>query len=164
MAADYAAGAAEWPVPLGELVVWRACGVRGGYPAPGDRRNLTFSWTPAAVLCLAASRGRVLCDALDRFPDSGTDEERTRDDQTFQRPDGTFLVLVNGEGKHSLWPEFATLPSPQETPWSGKGASHGAQRCLVWTSVTAFTLSRARTGAVRIIMLLPFMCERIRSQ
>ncbi|MEV0749699.1 MbtH family protein [Streptomyces sp. NBC_01220] len=28
----------------------------------------------------------------------------------FDDPDGRFLVLVNGEGQHSLWPSFADVP------------------------------------------------------
>jgi MbtH protein len=28
----------------------------------------------------------------------------------FDDPDGTFLVLVNDEGQHSLWPAFAEVP------------------------------------------------------
>lgn len=28
----------------------------------------------------------------------------------FDDPEGTFLVLVNEEGQHSLWPEFAAVP------------------------------------------------------
>lgn len=28
----------------------------------------------------------------------------------FENPDGTYLVLVNDEGQHSLWPEFAAVP------------------------------------------------------
>jgi MbtH protein len=28
----------------------------------------------------------------------------------FDDPDGRFLVLVNGEGQHSLWPSFAEVP------------------------------------------------------
>ncbi len=28
----------------------------------------------------------------------------------FDDPDGTFLVLVNDEGQHSLWPTFADVP------------------------------------------------------
>jgi MbtH protein len=28
----------------------------------------------------------------------------------FDNPDGVFLVLVNEEGQHSLWPEFAAVP------------------------------------------------------
>jgi MbtH protein len=29
----------------------------------------------------------------------------------FDDDDGTFLVLVNHEGEHSLWPEFAKIPA-----------------------------------------------------
>ncbi len=29
----------------------------------------------------------------------------------FDDPDGRFLVLVNDEGQHSLWPEFAEVPA-----------------------------------------------------
>ncbi|MEU1252014.1 MbtH family protein [Streptomyces chartreusis] len=28
----------------------------------------------------------------------------------FDNEDGTFLVLVNDEGQHSLWPSFAAVP------------------------------------------------------
>ncbi|MEU9202650.1 MbtH family protein [Streptomyces sp. NPDC048332] len=28
----------------------------------------------------------------------------------FDDPDGRFLVLVNDEGQHSLWPSFADVP------------------------------------------------------
>lgn len=29
----------------------------------------------------------------------------------FDDPEGRFLVLVNDEGQHSLWPEFARIPA-----------------------------------------------------
>lgn len=29
----------------------------------------------------------------------------------FEDPDGTYLVLVNDEGQHSLWPTFAEVPA-----------------------------------------------------
>ncbi|MEV6969329.1 MbtH family protein [Hamadaea sp. NPDC051192] len=29
----------------------------------------------------------------------------------FDDPEGTFLVLVNDEGQHSLWPAFADVPA-----------------------------------------------------
>ena len=29
----------------------------------------------------------------------------------FDDPDGTFRVLVNGEDQHSLWPDFAPVPT-----------------------------------------------------
>ncbi|MFI9626612.1 MbtH family protein [Streptomyces sp. NPDC052042] len=32
----------------------------------------------------------------------------------FDDPDGTFLVLVNDEGQHSLWPSFADVPAGWE--------------------------------------------------
>nr|WSW70872.1 MbtH family protein [Streptomyces sp. NBC_00995] len=32
----------------------------------------------------------------------------------FDDPDGRFLVLVNGEGQHSLWPAFADVPGGWE--------------------------------------------------
>ena len=32
----------------------------------------------------------------------------------FDDPDGTFLVLVNDEGQHSLWPAFAAVPAGWE--------------------------------------------------
>lgn len=28
----------------------------------------------------------------------------------FDDPNGTFLVVVNNEGQHSLWPQFALVP------------------------------------------------------
>ncbi|MDN0194388.1 MbtH family protein [Streptomyces sp. S.PNR 29] len=28
----------------------------------------------------------------------------------FENEDGTYLVLVNDEGQHSLWPDFADVP------------------------------------------------------
>ncbi|HEX2316110.1 MAG TPA: MbtH family protein [Thermomonospora sp.] len=29
----------------------------------------------------------------------------------FEDPEGAFLVLVNDEGQHSLWPSFAAVPA-----------------------------------------------------
>ena len=33
----------------------------------------------------------------------------------FDETDGTFLVLVNGEGQHSLWPSFIPIPDGWKT-------------------------------------------------
>jgi len=33
----------------------------------------------------------------------------------FDNEDGTFLVLVNDEGQHSLWPEFLDVPAGWRT-------------------------------------------------
>ncbi|MET7848701.1 MbtH family protein [Streptomyces avermitilis] len=32
----------------------------------------------------------------------------------FDNPEGRFLVLVNDEGQHSLWPSFAEVPAGWE--------------------------------------------------
>ncbi|WP_328929089.1 MULTISPECIES: MbtH family protein [unclassified Streptomyces] len=29
----------------------------------------------------------------------------------FENPNGTYLVLINDEGQHSVWPEFAEVPA-----------------------------------------------------
>jgi len=29
----------------------------------------------------------------------------------FEDPDGTYVVLVNDEGQHSLWPSFVAVPA-----------------------------------------------------
>jgi len=44
----------------------------------------------------------------------------------FEDPDGTYLVLVNDEGQHSLWPEFADVPDG----WSVALSAAGRQECL----------------------------------
>jgi MbtH protein len=33
----------------------------------------------------------------------------------FEDPDGTYLVLVNDESQHSLWPSFVEVPAGWET-------------------------------------------------
>jgi MbtH protein len=37
----------------------------------------------------------------------------------FDDPDGRFLVLVNDEGQHSLWPEFASVPAGWTVAFGG---------------------------------------------
>lgn len=44
----------------------------------------------------------------------------------FDDPDGRFLVLVNGEGQHSLWPSFAEVPGG----WTVAFGENGRQACL----------------------------------
>jgi len=44
----------------------------------------------------------------------------------FDDPDGAFLVLVNDEGQHSLWPEFAQVPDG----WSVAFDRHSRQECI----------------------------------
>ncbi|MDL4817073.1 MbtH family protein [Actinomadura opuntiae] len=48
----------------------------------------------------------------------------------FDDPDGTFLVLVNAEGQHSLWPEFADVPSG----WTAAFGPASRPDCLAYTT------------------------------
>jgi MbtH protein len=44
----------------------------------------------------------------------------------FDDPDGTFHVLVNDEGQHSLWPSFAEIPAG----WTAVLQDETRQACL----------------------------------
>ncbi|MBB4774403.1 MULTISPECIES: MbtH family protein [Actinomadura] len=44
----------------------------------------------------------------------------------FEDPDGTYLVLVNDEGQHSLWPSFAEVPAG----WTVAKNEDTRQACL----------------------------------
>ncbi|GIG59730.1 protein mbtH [Longispora fulva] len=44
----------------------------------------------------------------------------------FENPDGSFLVLVNDEGQHSLWPEFIDMPAG----WTVVSGPDSRQSCL----------------------------------
>jgi MbtH protein len=44
----------------------------------------------------------------------------------FEDPDGTYLVLVNAENQHSLWPEFADVPAG----WTAAFGPASRQSCL----------------------------------
>lgn len=44
----------------------------------------------------------------------------------FEDEDGTYLVLVNDEGQHSLWPAFAEVPAG----WTIVLSESGRQACL----------------------------------
>jgi MbtH protein len=44
----------------------------------------------------------------------------------FEDPDGTYLVLVNDEGQHSLWPAFAAVPAG----WTVAHDRDSRQACL----------------------------------
>lgn len=44
----------------------------------------------------------------------------------FEDPDGTYLVLVNGENQHSLWPSFVDIPAG----WTAAHGPTGRQACL----------------------------------
>ncbi len=46
----------------------------------------------------------------------------------FDGENGDFLVLVNDEGQHSIWPTFRTVPAG----WTAVGPHGGRQLCLDW--------------------------------
>lgn len=61
----------------------------------------------------------------------------------FENPEGTFLVLVNEEGQHSLWPAFADVPAG----WWIAFAETDRQACLAyveehWTDMRPLNLVR----------------------
>ncbi|MFF3326333.1 MbtH family protein [Streptomyces sp. NPDC002889] len=61
----------------------------------------------------------------------------------FENPDGTYLVLVNDEGQHSLWPSFAEVPAG----WTVAAAETDRQSCLAyveehWTDMRPLSLVR----------------------
>ncbi|MFE1856248.1 MbtH family protein [Streptomyces sp. NPDC059489] len=59
----------------------------------------------------------------------------------FENPDGTFLVLVNDEGQHSLWPSFAEVPAG----WTVALGQSNRRTCLAyvekhWTDMRPLSL------------------------
>lgn len=65
----------------------------------------------------------------------------------FDDPDGTFFVLVNDEGQHSLWPTFAEVPAG----WTVVHGADNRQACLDyvtenWTDMRPKSLIRAMEG------------------
>jgi len=66
----------------------------------------------------------------------------------FEDPDGTYLVLVNDEGQHSLWPEFAPVPAG----WTTVHGPADRQSCLDhveqhWTDMRPRSLVAAMEAA-----------------
>lgn len=62
----------------------------------------------------------------------------------FDDPDGTFHVLVNDEGQHSLWPAFAQVPAG----WTAVMESSARDACLAyieehWTDLRPRSLIEA---------------------
>jgi MbtH protein len=60
--------------------------------------------------------------------------------------DGTFVVLVNAEGQHSLWPEQIAVPAG----WTVMHAADTRQNCLGyikenWTDMRPESLKRSMT-------------------
>jgi MbtH protein len=62
----------------------------------------------------------------------------------FENPDGRYLVLVNDEGQHSLWPNFAAVPAG----WTTVFGEDSRQACLdyvtdSWTDMRPISLAAA---------------------
>ena len=62
----------------------------------------------------------------------------------FDNPEGTFLVLVNDENQHSLWPVFLDVPEG----WTTVFGEAGRQECLdyidkSWTDMRPKSLIEA---------------------
>jgi MbtH protein len=65
----------------------------------------------------------------------------------FEDPDASYLVLVNHEGQHSLWPVFADVPAG----WTSVFGEAGRQECLDyietnWTDLRPKSLIEAMEG------------------
>lgn len=61
----------------------------------------------------------------------------------FENPEGRYLVLVNDEGQHSLWPGFAEVPSG----WEVAFPENDRQSCIDyietnWTDMRPRSLVR----------------------
>ncbi|MFI5956127.1 MbtH family protein [Cryptosporangium sp. NPDC051539] len=60
----------------------------------------------------------------------------------FDDENGSFVVLVNDEDQHSLWPTFATVPAGWRVAFGGDGASR--DDCLAYVE-TNWTDLRPRS-------------------
>ncbi|GAA2410185.1 MbtH family protein [Actinomadura vinacea] len=66
----------------------------------------------------------------------------------FEDPEGRFVVLVNDEGQHSLWPVFAEVPAG----WNVAFGEDSREACLAyveenWTDLRPRSLAEAMDGA-----------------
>ncbi|MEV6507830.1 MbtH family protein [Streptomyces sp. NPDC051642] len=66
----------------------------------------------------------------------------------FDDPDATYLVLVNDEGQHSLWPSFVEVPEG----WEAVHAEASRQECVDhiernWTDMRPKSLIAATEAA-----------------
>lgn len=69
----------------------------------------------------------------------------------FEDPDGTYLVLVNDEGQHSLWPSFVAVPAG----WTVALEESSRTACLEyvnahWTDLRPASLIRSMNDAARL--------------
>ncbi len=66
----------------------------------------------------------------------------------FEDPDGRYLVLVNDEGQHSLWPSFVEVPAG----WTIALPETSRQACIEyidtnWTDMRPKSLIEAMEGS-----------------
>ena len=66
----------------------------------------------------------------------------------FEDPEGTYLVLVNDENQHSLWPSFVAVPDG----WHVAHDRDTREACLAyveehWTDMRPRSLAEAMDGA-----------------
>jgi uncharacterized protein YbdZ (MbtH family) len=66
----------------------------------------------------------------------------------FDNEDGTFVVVVNDEGQHSLWPDFADIPDG----WRAVHGPDSRAACLEyvesnWTDMRPLSLIRDTEGS-----------------
>ncbi|MBB2912758.1 MbtH protein [Streptosporangium becharense] len=68
----------------------------------------------------------------------------------FEDPEGRYLVLVNDEGQHSLWPAFAGIPAGWERVF-GEDSRDACLRYVEenWTDLRPRSLARAMGEATR---------------
>lgn len=66
----------------------------------------------------------------------------------FENAEGVYLVLINDEGQHSLWPEFAAVPAGW-TAVHGPGTRDSALAYVEenWTDMRPTSLARAMAAA-----------------
>ncbi|WP_326585297.1 MbtH family protein [Streptomyces sp. NBC_00487] len=65
----------------------------------------------------------------------------------FEDPEGTYLVLVNDENQHSLWPDFVDVPAG----WRVAHGPDSRQACLDhvetnWTDMRPRSLAESMDG------------------
>ncbi|MFC5147661.1 MbtH family protein [Streptomyces aureoversilis] len=65
----------------------------------------------------------------------------------FEDPDATYLVLVNDEGQHSLWPSFADVPAGWRTVLEETGREAALEYVDThWTDMRPKSLVQAMEG------------------
>lgn len=70
----------------------------------------------------------------------------------FEDPEGSYLVLVNDEGQHSLWPSFVDVPAG----WRSVFGEDAREACLAyvdehWTDMRPLSLIRSMDDDARAL-------------